>query len=217
MRSADGGASWSRQAAGLERPQAAAAVAWFDGRAYLSDGTGVFVWRPASGSWARTSAQASVGVLSPVASGTLYAASPTDVRALSGGRWTDLGQPAPAHVHQGHVIGGAPAVTSALGRLYAAGTSQGVSASADGGWTWTQLAGGLGGSAPGAVVEYGGALWAATSDGLYRYPLPAPAGGATPEWWGLLLAGAVALGLAAAGVAALDPRRRRRGPPSSEA
>jgi hypothetical protein len=106
------------------------------------------------------------------------------------------------------VHGQAPVVTRVDGRLYAAGTSQGVSASADGGWTWTQLGGGLGAATPGQAAGFRGELWAATSAGLFRYPL-AVRGGAAPAWWVVVLALALGLALVAIGVGGLDPRRRR--------
>jgi len=43
------------------------------------------------------------------------------------------------------------------------------------------------------VIGYEGSLWAATSDGLYRFPL-AVRGGATPSWWIMVLGLAIALG-----------------------
>jgi hypothetical protein len=210
--SADGGRTWSRQAAGLRRPEDASAIAYLGREVFVSDGTGVFRWLAASGSWVRTSSSPSVALLSPSpATGTLYASSEgTDLQVLAGGRWTDLGLPAPVHVHHGHVHGQPATVTSAGGRLYAAGTPDGVSASADGGWTWTQLGGGLGATTPNDVVGYQGSLLTATSDGLYRFPLETGAS-APPSWWTMLLALALGLGLVVIGVSALDPRRRRGG------
>ncbi len=102
-------------------------------------------------------------------------------------------------------------VASVAGRLYAAGTSDGVSASADGGRTWTQLGGGLRDVTPGQVVEFRRGLWAATSGGLYRYALE-PAAAASPAWWLALLAAAAVAGLAGVAVSGRSarPRRRRR-------
>jgi len=142
----DGGRTWSRQVAGLARPASVSASASVGGEVFVSDTTGVFRWEPAARSWTRTSSQPAVAELSPSPSGgALYASSlDNDLAVLAGGRWTDLGQPAPVHSHHGHVHGQPAAVTQVDARLYAAGTSDGVSASADGGWTWTQLGGGLG-------------------------------------------------------------------------
>jgi hypothetical protein len=206
----DGGQDWSRQTAGLARPADASAIAYLGRDLFVSDGTGVFRWEPGPQSWVRTSSASSVTLLSPSpANDALYASSEsTDLQVLTDGHWTDLGLPAPVHVHHGHVHGQPAAVTSVDGRLYAAGTPDGVSGSADGGWTWTQLGGGLGGATPNQVIGYEGSLWAATTDGLYRFPL-AVRGGATPGWWIMLLGLAIVLGLAAVGVGTLDPRRRR--------
>jgi len=208
--SMDGGQGWSRQAAGLSRPADVSAIAYLGREVYVSDGTGVFRWEPAAARWERTSSSASVALLSPgPADGALYASSEsTDLQVLAGGRWTDLGLPAPLHLHHGVHHGQPASVQPVDGRLYAAGTPEGVSASADGGSTWTQLGGGLGGTTPSQLVGSRGSLWVATSDGLYRFPLTVRTG-ATPGWWATVVPFAVALGLVAAAVAALDPRRRR--------
>jgi hypothetical protein len=208
--SADGGQTWSLQAAGLSRPAGASAIAFLGHDLYVSDGTGVFRWEPGAARWSRTSSQASVALLSPSPStDALYAASEsTDVQVLSSGRWTDLGLPAPLHLHHGVLHGQPATVGSVDGRLYAAGTPDGVSASADGGRTWTQLGGGLADTTPNQLVGYQGSLLVAASDGLFRFPL-AVQKGATPAWWAMVVSFAVGLGVVAAGVAALDPRRRR--------
>ena len=208
---ADAGKTWSHLAAGLDRPADASAIAYLGRDVFVSDGTGVFRWQAASQSWVRTSSAQAVTVLDPdPATGGLYASSKsTDLQVLANGRWTDLGLPAPIHVHHGHVHGQPATVTSADGRLYAAGTPDGVSASADDGWTWTQLGGGLGAATPNQVIGYQDGLLAATSDGLYRFPL-ATGSGATPNWWAVVLVLATGLAIAAVSVGALDPRRRRR-------
>jgi hypothetical protein len=210
LASSDGGRSWSRQAAGLVRPADVSAIATLGQDLFVSDGTGVFRWQPGPRSWVRTSSMPSVALLSAVpATGRLYASSEsTDLQVLAGGRWTDLGLPAPIHVHHGHLHGQPATVTAIDGRLYAAGTPDGVSASDDGGWTWTQLGGGLGGTTPNQVIGRQGSLWAATADGLYQFPL-AVSGAATPGWWIMVLALAIGLGLVALGVGALDSRRSR--------
>jgi hypothetical protein len=209
-RTADGGRTWTRAAAGLATPERSAAIAWLDGDVFASDGTGMFRWSPDAGRWVRSSGQRAVTDLAAGA-GRLYASSSADddVWVLADGRWTDVGAPAPVHQHHGHLHGGLGPVTSVAGRLYAAGTSDGVSASADGGRTWTQLGGGLQDVMPGQVAAFHGDLWAATSGGLYRFAL-APARPATPAWWAALLAAALAAGVAAVATSALPGRRRRR-------
>ena len=89
------------------------------------------------------------------------------------------------------------------GRLYAVGTTDGVSASADGGKTWTQLGGGVATRAPGQVVAFHGQLVAATSDGVYRYVLaysPPP----SVTWWVGLLAAVLVAGSLSLVVVGLD-------------
>src|SRR5207244_3035530 len=85
-----------------------------------------------------------------------------------------------SHLHSGQVHQTLQSVLPFAGRLYAAGTTDGISASDDGGQTWTQLGAGVAGVGPGQVVAFHGALWAATSNGVYRYLLtsaaPAPFG-----------------------------------------
>jgi photosystem II stability/assembly factor-like uncharacterized protein len=211
--STDGGESWVRQVAGLSRPARVSAVAFLGRDLYMSDGTGVFRWEPNAARWARTSSEANVVVLSPSpATGALYASSEgTDIEVLSDGRWTDLDLPAPLHLHHGVLHGQPATVRSVDGRLYAAGTPDGVSASADGGWTWTQLGGGLSATTPNQLVSHQGSLLVAASDGLFRFPL-AVRSGAAPAWWAMVVSFAVGLGGVAVGVAALDPRRRRGRP-----
>jgi hypothetical protein len=208
MLSADGGRTWSLRAAGLDRPADASAIAYLGPDVFVSDGTGIFRWQADSRTWLRTSSAPSVTLLGQAADRLYASSTSTDLQVLTGARWTDLGLPAPVHLHHGQVHGQPAAVATANGRLYAAGTPQGVSGSADGGWTWTQLGGGLGDTTPNDVIGYQDGLLAATSDGLFRYPL-APAAGASPGWWIMLLVVAVGLGLTAVGVGTLDPRRRR--------
>jgi hypothetical protein len=80
-----------------------------------------------------------------------------------------------------------------------------VSASADGGRTWTQLGGGLGDTTAFQAIDFRDGLWAATSSGLYRYPLTfSPA--ASLEWWLAVLGLSAGVGLVAVAVSGL-PRR----------
>lgn len=214
--SEDGGRTWTRQAAGLTLPDAASAVAYLGRQVFLSDTTGVFRWPP-GGPWLRTSSQPDVTVLAASANGRLYAssASGSDVWVFANDRWSNLGSPTPVHNHGGHLHGGAGPITDVAGVLYAAATSDGVSASDDRGRTWTQLGGGLASVTAGAVLAVDGGLVAATSDGLYGYALAA-APSASPGWWLALLALAVGIGLVAVVVGGLGPpargsRWRRRG------
>jgi photosystem II stability/assembly factor-like uncharacterized protein len=209
--STDGGQSWTLQAAGLSRPADVSAIAFLGPDSYVSDGTGVFRSPSGASAWTRISSTPSVARLSATPStNALYASTEsTDLQVLSGDRWTDLGLPAPLHLHHGVLHGQPAAVGSVDGRIYAAGTPDGVSASADGGWTWTQLGGGLGSVSPNQLVGAQGSLWVATSNGLFRFPL-ATGSGATLSWWAIVLVLATGLAILAVSVGALDPRRRRR-------
>jgi hypothetical protein len=95
------------------------------------------------------------------------------------------------------------------GRLYAVGTAFGVSASADAGQTWSQLAGGLENVTPAQLVQNRGSLLAATSDGVFRFPLNASSP-ASSAWWLLMIAAVVAFGAVGALLAGLDRRPRQR-------
>src|SRR5207302_4093823 len=97
------------------------------------------------------------------------------------------------------------------GRLYAAGAAGGVSASADGGRTWTELGGGISDNPPSQLISCRGSLWAATATGVFRYAL-APVAAGSPRWWALVLGAAGAAGLVALVLAAI-PRVR---PPSAQ-
>jgi hypothetical protein len=209
---ADGGRTWSSAVAGLEQPGSVAAIACAGGNVFASDTLGVYRWDAGRGSWARSSRQLLVADLTTSPDGReLYAASPTagiQALGLPDGRWTRLEDAAPIHNHGGHLHGQPSAVAPVDGRLYAAGTAEGVSASADGGRTWTQLGGGLGEVTPAQVIGFRGSLLAATSGGLYRFPLrTAPP--ASPGWWLALIAAALAIGLVAAALGAPGPAPRR--------
>lgn len=214
MFTVDGGHSWQGEASGLGKPSDVAAIAYLDRDVFVSDGTGVFRWLAGSRAWLRTSTQSAVIDLT-AGSGdpALYASSlNNDLQVLADDRWTDLGAPAPMHYHHGHVHGGQlGGVTEVASRLYIAGTSEGVSASADGGRTWTQLGGGLSSVTSTQVIAYRGSLWVATSNGLYRYALTsAPA--ATRTWWLVVIGSAAGIGVLAASISGLSQRRWRKRP-----
>ncbi len=218
MFSDDGGHTWTARGAGLEQGNAVAALGYFKGQLYASDGTGVFVWNGASGTWARSSSEAQVVDLTAgPQNSNLYASSATQgVWRLSAGGWEPLAAPAASHQHHGHLHGGLSQLTVLDGRLYASGTSDGVSASADGGLTWTQLGGGLPPETPPTdVIPFRGGLLAANPYGLYRFSLSS-SNPASPTWWFALVAAAVLTGTCAIAIAGTErlPRflRRRRHP-----
>ena len=130
-----------------------------------------------------------------------------------GGAWQVLGRPGTAHLHAGQIHQTLKSVLPFAGRLYAAGPADGVSASADGGQTWTQLGGGdVANRVPGQVVAFHGRLVAATSNGVYQYLLVSSLP-ASVTWWAVLLATAMAVGafaLAVLGLERLQPRVGRR-------
>lgn len=197
MFSADGGSTWSKQDAGIAKPASVAALAFHAGKLYASDGAGIYAWNGSAARWGRSAAVPGVVDLSP-GNDKLYASSVTEgVWVLGGSTWSALASPAASHQHHGHLHGGLAQVTALNGVLYASGTSDGVSASADGGRTWTQLAGGLpGDSPPTDVIARGPSLLAASAYGLYQFPLSSSAApGST--WWALLVAAAVFVGTVA--------------------
>jgi hypothetical protein len=219
MRSSDGGGKWSAASEGLSKPNGVLAIGFDHGRIYASDSTGVFEQSSSQQGWHRISTLPDVVDLTPSLGGKqLYATSATQgVQILENGTWrsTDsLASPHQAHLgNEKH-----PEVLSLApidGRLYAVGTAFGVSASADAGQTWSQLGGGLGNVTPAQLVDYQNSLVAATSDGVYRFPLV----GGTPAsvtWWLVVVAAVVVLASAGVVLAGFDrlpwsrsPRSRR--------
>jgi hypothetical protein len=89
------------------------------------------------------------------------------------------------------------------GRLYAVGTSFGASASADGGQTWSQLGGGLETVTATQLIDYQNTLLAATSNGIYRFPL-ANGTQASVSWWLAVISLVVIFGLAGVVLAGFD-------------
>ena len=220
MLSSDGGHTWADVGAGLARPETVSSITYRGSQLFASDATGVFEWKASARTWVHSSNQASVVSLTASPDGrALYAASSSgELRVLVGGIWQALGKPGTTHLHAGQVHETLRSVLPMAGRLYAVGTTDGVSASADGGKTWTQLGGGVATRAPGQVVAFHGQLVAATSDGVYRYVLaysPPP----SVTWWvGLLAAALVAgpLSLAVVGLDWVRPLVVRKRPTNAE-
>jgi photosystem II stability/assembly factor-like uncharacterized protein len=208
MRSPDAGATWVAADMGLSRPNGVLAIAFVGGREYVSDSTGVFELDPAGPDWRRVSSLPEVVDLTPSQDGTrLYATSATEgVQFLQNGSWRSTDSL--ASPHQAHHAGNEkhPEVLSLApidGRLYAVGTSFGVSASADDGQTWSQLGGGLADVTANQLVDYQDSLVAATSGGVFRFPL-APARPASSTWWSILSAAVAIFGLGGLALAAFD-------------
>ena len=216
MHSSDGGSTWSVADAGLSKPNVVRAIGFDDGRIYVSDSTGVFQWSATQSGWRRVSSLLSVVDLTPGPDGgQLYATSATDgVQILEKGTWraTDsLASPHQAHHASNEKHPEVLSLAPIGGRLYAVGTSFGVSASADGGQTWSQLGAGLENVTPAQVVDHENSLLAATSDGVYRFPLASSAP-ASFRWWLVVLAGVIVFGSAGVSLAGFDrlPRLRSR-------
>ncbi|MGA8923232.1 MAG: hypothetical protein WB682_08810 [Candidatus Dormiibacterota bacterium] len=219
MRSSDGGATWSAAVAGLSKPNAVSAIGSAGDRLYASDSTGVFELSSPQQGWHRISTLPDVVDLTPSPDGSqLYATSATQgVQILENGSWRSTDSL--ASPHQAHLGGEKhPEVLSLApidGRLYAVGTSFGVSASADAGQTWSQLGGGLENVTPAQLVDYEGSLMTATSNGVYRFRLESGTP-ASPTWWLLVVAAVVVFGVAGVALAGFDrlpwlrSSRRRR-------
>jgi hypothetical protein len=211
VHSADAGVSWQPAAAGLKSPNSVTALGFLGSRLFASDSTGVFAWDLDMRQWLKSSAQPSVIDLAADPDGKhLYATSSTQgVRILDDSGWHATASLASPHQHHSgnemhpQVLSVAPIE----GRLYAVGTAFGVSASDDRGQTWTQLGGGLANVEPSQLVDYQGSLLAATSNGVFRFPLAGsqPASGA---WWIALIASVVLCG--SAGVALVGMGRGPR-------
>jgi hypothetical protein len=215
MHSSDAGATWTAFGSGLLKPNAVSALAWIGGRLYASDTAGIYVLNPIPNSWNRISTQPSVVDLTPSPDATqVYATSTSQgVEVLAGGSWRSTASL--LSPHQAHLGGEShPQVLSVApidGRLYAVGTAFGVSASADEGQTWSQLGLGLGDVTPAQVIDYQNTLLAATSNGIFRFPLigSSPASAA---WWAAVIGVVVLCGAAGVLIVGLDrlPRIRSR-------
>ena len=197
MHSADGGATWNSVASGLENPNSVLALGFLGSTLFASDGTGVFAWDLDQMQWLRQSSDRAVVDLTADPDGRrMYATSTTQgVRILDDSGWHDTMSLAAAHQHHAgnekHPV--VLSVAPIDGRLFAVGTSYGVSASDDRGQTWTQLGGGLANVEASQVIAYQGALLAATSNGVFRFLLSSYAP-ASIVWWSLVIASVVAAG-----------------------
>jgi len=207
VHSPDGGTTWLVAGAGLSKSNAVSAIGFAGGRLYASDSTGVFEAGGTRPDWRRVSSLPEVVDLTPSPDGSrLYATSATKgVQILENGSWHSTDSLASPHqAHAGH--GTHPEVLSLApidGRLYAVGTSFGVSASADDGQTWSQLGGGLESVTPTQLIDYQNTLLAATSSGVYRFPLAAGAA-ASLNWWLVVVSAVVIFGIAGVLLAGFD-------------
>ncbi|MDQ1655854.1 MAG: hypothetical protein QOD41_937 [Cryptosporangiaceae bacterium] len=210
VHSADGGTTWTRLADGMTHPSSAAAITYLGSQVVASDDSAVYQWDPQNRRWRTLTAQPGVVDLT-VAGGVLFASSSGgELRSFSGGHWDTLTAPGPAH-HTGaalaaHTEHGSGGIAAVGGRLYAPAAGGGVSASADGGRTWTQLGSGSRHSAQ--VVALGGRLWSATPDGVYSFALAPDIPRPSARWWLTVAALALLAGSLGAALSALDRPRR---------
>lgn len=207
--SIDGGHVWTPLVAGLSRPPTATALAFYRGDAYVSDAGGIYRFDFPSVSWRRVFVADDIAALDVSADGrALYGSGLNGGLArYDGHSWTSLDLGA-AHNHKAAGHFHSHGITSAFGRLYATGTRDGVTASADAGNTWTPLFGGLPADEVTGAIGFRGRLLAVTTNGTYSVPAGplAPAGGA---WWLLLILVAGGAGAAVVYRAASAPARLR--------
>ncbi|MGH7921368.1 MAG: hypothetical protein ACREQM_15705 [Candidatus Dormibacteraceae bacterium] len=221
----DGGITWQDASAGLPAGGRPGAIAIAGGTPYAAVRGAVYGWRWSDERWAVSGDLPGVRTLA-YTGGRLYAIAPGHgAWVLNGTRWTKMPALSPlfapaAGAHQASMVGmagmsgasmaglpeGRGQVTAIGGRLYAAGTTDRISASADGGRTWSAVAGGLptGETVNEVAALPGGRLLAATDDGVFvTTPARVPAAG--PAWWVVI----VLLALAAGGVGILLGARWR--------
>jgi hypothetical protein len=212
-RSVDAGQTWVAYPEGLGKPGEASAVAFLDEDVYVSDSTGIYRFDSASSSWRQSAEETSVVDLREGDGPRLYASSTTEgVSVLDDGHWAQLHVTSESRRH-GLSTGaaGALSATELGGRLYAAGTPDGVSASADQGSTWFALGAGLAQGSVRQLTHFRDWLWVATDDGLFRMQW-LPTQPADPGWWKRILTGILVFGAAGVVLSALSvsPIGRRR-------
>ena len=205
--SIDGGHVWTPLVTGLAAPARTTSITFFGGAPYVTDPGGVYRFDNALVAWQRVFKADDVATLEPAADGrALYAGGLNgEVWRFDGRAWAafDL---AAAHNHRttGHFH--SHGIAADFGRLYATGTRDGVTASADSGSTWTPLSTGLPKAEVTSAIGYRGRLVATTGSGLYSL---APPAGHSPDlvWWLLMAAVSGIAGTAFVTWAALRPRR----------
>lgn len=207
--SIDGGHVWTPLNAGLVSPATATALSFYRGAAYVSDVGGVYRFDLPSVTWQRVFNADDIAALDVSPDGrALYASGLNGgLNRFDGSTWTSLDLGA-AHNHKAAGHSHAHGITSAFGRLYATGTRDGITASADAGATWTPLPAGLPSDEVTGAIGFGSRLLAITTNGIYAIPATpvAPAGG---YWWVLLVVVAGAVGVAVVHRAATAPARLR--------
>lgn len=204
--SIDGGHVWTPLTAGLQVPARATSLAYLAGVPYVVDPGGVYRFDASAVAWNRVfRADDVVSLAMSVDSASLFAAGLNgEVWQYDGHRWKAFDLVA-AHNHRisGHAH--THGVTADFGRLYAIGTRDGVTASADAGTTWTPLGIGLPEADVTGAIGYRDRVLVTTASGIYSIPAPtAPTAGL--GWWLLL---ALVTGIAGTAIvvwAAVRPR-----------
>jgi len=194
------GHGWTNESSGLTDPNGSSALSFYHGELYASDLAGVYRWEVASASWRKVLDEP--GVISLTSSRDLLVANSysSGIAVYDGRSWRQVGSGLPTHAHgrgeSSHVVGvSAPAA----GGLFLVESGR-VGFSTDAGRSWSELGRGLP-DGTWAVTRYRDRAYAATSNGLYSYPLEtAPQD--SPPWWLMMIAVALVAGVVGAKVAA---------------
>jgi len=206
-RSGDAGVHWTNESVGVEVPETAWAMSYFDGTVFASDVNGVYRWTGSR--WEQSSSQRAVVSLDPSSDGRLYASSMGQgVEVFTNGSWQRSDSGLVAN-HGGVRVVHVDSITVAPGsHRYAAMMLDGTASSIDGGQSWTRITAGLARGAVWRILPVGSELVAATDHGIYTYPLPV-LDGAGPVWWLALIATGGLFGAAAVALGALPTRSGR--------
>ncbi len=200
-RSTDAGVQWTNESVGIEAPETAWAITYFDGTVFASDINGVY--RRTRASWEHSSGQRAVVSLDPSSDGRLYASSMGQgVEVFMNGAWQRSDSGLVANHGGVRVVHVDSFTAQPGGQSYAAMMLDGTGTSIDGGQSWTRITAGL---APGAVwriLPVGSGLVAATDRGIYTYSLPVVEK-AGVIWWLVLIATGGLFGAAAVALGAL--------------
>jgi len=203
--SIDGGHVWTPLVAGLTAPNTSTALTFYRGDAYVSEAGGVYRFDFPAVAWSRVFGADDIAALNVSADGRLLYASGLigGVASYDGRAWRNLDVGA-AHNHRAAGHFHSHGITTAFGRLYATGTRDGITASGDGGATWSPLQAGLPSDEVTGAIGFGGSLFAITTGGAYAIPAT-PIPPADGLWWLLLVVVAGLVGVAVVRRAALGP------------
>jgi len=200
-RSTDAGVHWTNESVGIEAPETAWAITYFDGTVSASDVNGVYRWT--GHRWEQRSGQRAVVSLDPGSDGRLFASSMGQgVEVFTNGAWQRSDSGLVAN-HGGVRVVHVDSITAVPGgQRYAAMMLDGTATSIDGGQSWTRITTGLARGAVWRILPVGSGLVAATDHGIYTYPLPVHER-AGPLWWLALIATGALFGAATVALGAL--------------